>query len=79
MRRAGRGRGAVRPHHAQQHPLAGLWFRNQVIRTFAVPGVARLVAGRDIVDALRLPNYEWPFLEEIQSAMTDNGRAGAAA
>ncbi len=58
---------------------AGLWFRNQVIRTFAVPGVARLVAGRDIVDALRLPNYEWPFLEEIQSAMTDNGRAGAAA
>jgi 2-polyprenyl-6-methoxyphenol hydroxylase-like FAD-dependent oxidoreductase len=58
---------------------AGLWFRNQVIRTFAVPGVARLVAGRDIVDTLRLPDYEWPLLEDLQSAIMDHGQAGTAA
>jgi len=58
---------------------AGLWFRNQVIRTFAVPGVARLVAGRDIVDALRLPDYEWPFQNDLQSSVTDNWGGGTAA
>ncbi|MGE0036044.1 MAG: FAD-binding domain [Xanthobacteraceae bacterium] len=42
----------------------GLWFRNQVIKTFAIPGVARLTIGRDIIDALRLPDYRWPSPEE---------------
>jgi 2-polyprenyl-6-methoxyphenol hydroxylase-like FAD-dependent oxidoreductase len=45
----------------------GLWFRNQVIRTFAIPGLARLVVGRDIVDALQLPDYHWQLLKELLS------------
>ena len=36
-----------------------LWFRNQVIKAFAIPGLARLTVGRDIIDALRLPDYHW--------------------
>lgn len=38
----------------------GLRFRNQVTRTFAIPGLARLTFGRDIADRLRLPEYPWP-------------------
>ena len=38
----------------------GLWFRNLVIKTAAIPGLARLTFGRDIVDSLRLPDYHWP-------------------
>jgi 2-polyprenyl-6-methoxyphenol hydroxylase-like FAD-dependent oxidoreductase len=40
----------------------GLWFRNQVIKAFAVPGLARLAVGRDIIDRLRLPEYRWDRL-----------------
>lgn len=36
---------------------AGLWFRNQVIKLLAAPGVARLVLGREILDPLTLPEY----------------------
>jgi 2-polyprenyl-6-methoxyphenol hydroxylase-like FAD-dependent oxidoreductase len=42
----------------------GLWFRNLVIRAFAVPGLATLVVGRDITDTLRLPEYSWPLAGE---------------
>ena len=42
----------------------GLWFRNQVIRSFAIPGLARLVVGRDIIDTLQLPDYRWLPLHE---------------
>ena len=45
----------------------GLMFRNQVIKTFAVPGLARLAIGKDIIDALRLPNYHWPHLASTSS------------
>ena len=38
----------------------GLWFRNQVMNAFAIPGLARLVVGREIIDSLRLPHYRWP-------------------
>ena len=38
----------------------GVWFRNLVIKAAAIPGVARLTFGRDIVDNLRLPDYHWP-------------------
>jgi 2-polyprenyl-6-methoxyphenol hydroxylase-like FAD-dependent oxidoreductase len=38
----------------------GLWFRNWVVRAAAIPGVARLTFGRDIIDSLRLPDYHWP-------------------
>jgi 2-polyprenyl-6-methoxyphenol hydroxylase-like FAD-dependent oxidoreductase len=35
----------------------GLFVRNHVIRTTAIPGIARLAFGRDIVDRLRLADY----------------------
>lgn len=38
----------------------GLWFRNQMIRAFAIPGLARLTVGREITDSLKLPDYRWP-------------------
>jgi 2-polyprenyl-6-methoxyphenol hydroxylase-like FAD-dependent oxidoreductase len=38
----------------------GLTLRNQVIRAAAIPGIARLAFGRDIIDTLRLPDYSWP-------------------
>jgi 2-polyprenyl-6-methoxyphenol hydroxylase-like FAD-dependent oxidoreductase len=37
----------------------GLWLRAQVIKAFAIPGVAKAVAGRDLVDRLQLPDYRW--------------------
>lgn len=37
----------------------GLWFRNQVINAFAIPGLARLTVGKDIIDTLRLPDYSF--------------------
>jgi 2-polyprenyl-6-methoxyphenol hydroxylase-like FAD-dependent oxidoreductase len=40
----------------------GMLFRNLVIRTFAIPGLARLAVGRDMADALELPSYGWPYL-----------------
>jgi 2-polyprenyl-6-methoxyphenol hydroxylase-like FAD-dependent oxidoreductase len=38
----------------------GLFLRNQVVRAFAIPRLARLSFARDIVDTLRLPDYAWP-------------------
>jgi 2-polyprenyl-6-methoxyphenol hydroxylase-like FAD-dependent oxidoreductase len=55
QRGAERFAGAFAPRTRQ-----GLWFRNQMIRAFAIPGVARFVVGRDIADSLRLPDYDWP-------------------
>ena len=40
----------------------GLLFRNQVIRTLRIPGLARLTFGRDITDTLALPDYGWTAL-----------------
>lgn len=37
----------------------GLWFRNQVIRAFSLPGGARLAVGRDLADRVDLPDYRW--------------------
>lgn len=37
----------------------GLWFRNQVIKASAIPGVARLAVGREISDRLSLPDFRW--------------------
>jgi 2-polyprenyl-6-methoxyphenol hydroxylase-like FAD-dependent oxidoreductase len=36
---------------------AGLFLRNQIIRAFAFPGLAKLAIGRDIADRLQLPDY----------------------
>jgi 2-polyprenyl-6-methoxyphenol hydroxylase-like FAD-dependent oxidoreductase len=47
---------------------AGLSFRNWVIRAFAVPGLAKLAVGRDIADAVQLPDYSWPSLKELTAA-----------
>ena len=38
----------------------GLHFRNQMIRAFAIPGLARLAIGREIIDTLQLPEYDFP-------------------
>lgn len=35
----------------------GLWFRNLVIRSLAIPGLARFTVGREITDRLPLPDY----------------------
>lgn len=35
----------------------GVWFRNLVIRSFAIPGLAKFAVGREITDRLRLPDY----------------------
>jgi 2-polyprenyl-6-methoxyphenol hydroxylase-like FAD-dependent oxidoreductase len=46
----------------------GLWFRNQVIKAFAVPGLAKRTVGKDIIDTLQLPDYCWPpRLEQSKS------------
>ncbi|WP_244507896.1 FAD-dependent monooxygenase [Mesorhizobium sp. ORS 3428] len=37
----------------------GLLIRNLVTKAFAVPGLARLVIGKEITDAVRLPDYHW--------------------
>lgn len=38
---------------------SGLWFRNQVVRAFALPSIAKLAIGRDIADRLDVPAYDW--------------------
>ncbi len=43
----------------------GIFFRNQVIKAAAIPGVARFTFGRDILDMLRLPEYHWPHLGQL--------------
>lgn len=37
----------------------GLFFRNQVIKALAIPGLAKATFGRDITDTLQLPDYHW--------------------
>lgn len=37
----------------------GLAFRNLVIKAFAIPSLARLSFGREIIDRLELPEYVW--------------------
>jgi len=41
----------------------GLFFRNQVLNVAAIPGLARLMLGRDIVDKLALPDYQRVFAQ----------------
>ena len=43
----------------------GLFFRDQVIKAFAIPGLARLAVGRGITDTLRLPDYRWRSFYEF--------------
>lgn len=38
----------------------GLFLRNQIIKAFVIPGLARISFGREVSDALRLPEYTWP-------------------
>lgn len=37
----------------------GLYLRNQLVKAAAIPGVARVSFGSDIIDALQLPDYRW--------------------
>ncbi len=48
----------------------GLSFRNLVIKAFAIPGVARLALGREIIDRLELPEYGWG----VSAALAKDGR-----
>lgn len=43
----------------------GLFLRNQVIKACAIPGLARLAFGRDIIETLQLPDYRWPHSRAI--------------
>jgi 2-polyprenyl-6-methoxyphenol hydroxylase-like FAD-dependent oxidoreductase len=45
----------------------GLFLRNQVMNACALPGLATLTFGRDIVDTLPLPDYTWPALAPTES------------
>jgi 2-polyprenyl-6-methoxyphenol hydroxylase-like FAD-dependent oxidoreductase len=47
----------------------GLFLRNQVIKAFALPGLAKFAVGKDITDTLELPEYRWPKLG-IEGACT---------
>jgi len=47
---------------------AGLYFRNMVIRAFAIPGLARFVISKDIADLIELPDYPWPALDRLTAA-----------
>jgi 2-polyprenyl-6-methoxyphenol hydroxylase-like FAD-dependent oxidoreductase len=38
----------------------GLFVRNLMVKASAIPGLARLALGRDIIDKLPLPDYRWP-------------------
>ena len=37
----------------------GLYLRNQLVKAAAIPRVARVCFGRDIIDTLQLPDYRW--------------------
>ena len=43
----------------------GLWFRNQVMNAFTIPGLARLAVGREITDKLLLRDYCWQGGHEL--------------
>jgi 2-polyprenyl-6-methoxyphenol hydroxylase-like FAD-dependent oxidoreductase len=47
---------------------SGLYFRNMVMRAFAIPGLARFVIGKDIADHIELPDYPWPALDRSAAA-----------
>jgi 2-polyprenyl-6-methoxyphenol hydroxylase-like FAD-dependent oxidoreductase len=43
----------------------GIWFRNQVLNAFTIPGLARVAVGREITDKLVLPDYRWKRAPEL--------------
>jgi 2-polyprenyl-6-methoxyphenol hydroxylase-like FAD-dependent oxidoreductase len=45
----------------------GVFFRNQVIRACAIPGLARFAFGANIIDTLQLPDYAWPRLASVSN------------
>jgi 2-polyprenyl-6-methoxyphenol hydroxylase-like FAD-dependent oxidoreductase len=49
----------------------GLFFRNLVIRTLTIPGLARLTFGREITDTMALPEYHWPAFASTLLAGAD--------
>jgi 2-polyprenyl-6-methoxyphenol hydroxylase-like FAD-dependent oxidoreductase len=55
----------------------GLFLRNQVMKAFAIPGLARFTFGRDIVDTLKLPDYGWPVPASTGNQGSDARSQGA--
>jgi 2-polyprenyl-6-methoxyphenol hydroxylase-like FAD-dependent oxidoreductase len=53
----------------------GLRFRNAVISAFAIPGLAKLAVGRDVIDRLRLPDYRWPEFDQLPARTTPRNAA----
>jgi 2-polyprenyl-6-methoxyphenol hydroxylase-like FAD-dependent oxidoreductase len=43
----------------------GLYVRNLFVKAFAIPGLARLAVGRDVVDRVQIPDYSWRSLGEL--------------
>ncbi len=52
----------------------GLKARNLIVNALALPGVARFVIGRGLVDTLALPDYAWP---PVMRDATPDCRAGS--
>lgn len=52
----------------------GVWFRNLVIQSFAIPGLAKLAVGREMIDRLRLPDYRLgPMPSTMERRTSDPG------
>jgi 2-polyprenyl-6-methoxyphenol hydroxylase-like FAD-dependent oxidoreductase len=51
----------------------GLFLRNLILKATAIPGVARLSFGSDIVDKLQLPDYRWVESRSVRRASGTNG------
>jgi 2-polyprenyl-6-methoxyphenol hydroxylase-like FAD-dependent oxidoreductase len=66
---AGKQQGAARFASAfAPKTRSGLVLRNLVIMACAIPGVARLAFGRDIIDAMRLPDYDFAHVSPLPVA-----------
>jgi 2-polyprenyl-6-methoxyphenol hydroxylase-like FAD-dependent oxidoreductase len=46
----------------------GRWARNLIVNTLSVPGLARFIIGRELIDELALPDYQWPADARHQAA-----------
>ncbi len=54
----------------------GLGFRNQVVKLFSIPGLARLVIGREIIDTLRLPEYDFRAFQRDELPRRTTAQSG---
>jgi 2-polyprenyl-6-methoxyphenol hydroxylase-like FAD-dependent oxidoreductase len=55
----------------------GLWFRNRVMEAIRAPAIAKLVAGREILDRIELPEYPLTAQPRPAAAPADSRPGGA--